>query len=117
MAQQITLEGLQLLTHDQLARRLILLNRVNAAAMQNAERFSYEVAKIAALARAIRRPGVSLIDRIAMLETVEAMAAQAASDATLDRKCIEYFCECPPNEWDEVEQELNSESADAVPVH
>ncbi|HVE11204.1 MAG TPA: hypothetical protein VNE00_28375, partial [Paraburkholderia sp.] len=61
MTQQLTLETLQSLTHDQLARRLILLGRVNATAMQNAERFSNEAATIAALARAIRQQGASLI--------------------------------------------------------
>ncbi|CAB3759017.1 hypothetical protein [Paraburkholderia solisilvae] len=107
MTKPITLESLQSLTHDQLARRLILLNRVNATAMENAERFSDEAAKIAALARAIRRPGVSLVDRVAMLETVVQLAHHAETEAALDRQCIEYFCNCPPDEWDVIEQQIN----------
>ncbi|TDY37743.1 hypothetical protein BX592_1353 [Paraburkholderia rhizosphaerae] len=74
--------------------------------MQNAERFSDEAAKIAALARAIRRSGVSLIDRVAMLETVEQLATHAESEAALDRQCIEYFCACPPHEWDNPEAQF-----------
>jgi hypothetical protein len=108
MSNQITLEDLQSLTHDQIARRLVLLNRVNATAMQNAERFSDEAAKIAVLARAIRRSGVPLIDRVAMLETIEQLATLAESEAALDRNCIEYFCDCPPDQWDHIEHQLNN---------
>jgi hypothetical protein len=106
MTHHITLESLQSLSRDQLARRLILLSHVNATAMQNAERFSDEAAKIAALARAIRRQGVSLVDRVAMLETVEQLANHAESEAALDRQCIEYFFDCPPDQWDDVEHQL-----------
>ncbi|GAB7522228.1 hypothetical protein [Paraburkholderia sp. 2C] len=116
MSNQITLEALQSLTHDQIARRLILLNRVNATAMANAERFSDEAAKIAALARAIRRSGVSLIDRVAMLDTIEHLATLAESEAALDRNCIEYFCDCEPDRWDDIELLLNSAS-DPVTKH
>ena len=125
MTQQLTLETLQSLTHDQLARRLILLGRVNATAMQNAERFSNEAATIAALARAIRRQGASLIDRVAMIELVEQLASTAESEAALDRQSIEYFCACPPQEWDEIEERLSeptegvgvAEAAEAVAQH
>jgi N-acyl-D-aspartate/D-glutamate deacylase len=116
MSNQIALEALQSLTHDQIARRLILLNRVNATAMQSAERFSDEAAKIAALARAIRRSGVSLIDRVAMLETIEHLATLAESEAALDRNCIEYFCDSSPERWDDIEHELSSTS-DPVTRH
>ena len=116
MSNQITLEDLQSLTHDQIARRLILLNRVNATAMENAERFSDEAAKIAALARAIRRPGVSLVDRVAMLETIENLATLAESEAALDRNCIEYFCDCTPDQWDHIEHEL-SNASDPLTTH
>jgi hypothetical protein len=116
MSNQITLEDLQSLTHDQIARRLILLNRVNATAMENAERFSDEAAKIAALARAIRRPGVSLVDRVAMLETIENLATLAESEAALDRNCIEYFCDSTPDQWDHIEHEL-SNASDPVAAH
>jgi hypothetical protein len=116
MSNQLTLEALQSLTHDQIARRLVLLNRVNATAMENAERFSDQAAKIAALARAIRRAGVSLIDRVAMLETIEQLATLAESEAALDRNCIEYFCDCPPDQWDCIEYQLNNES-DPVTKH
>jgi hypothetical protein len=116
MSNQITLEALQSLTHDQIARRLVLLNRVNATAMENAGRFSDEAAKIAALARAIRRPGVSLVDRVVMLETIEQLATHAESEAALDRNCIEYFCDCPPDQWDHIEHQLDNAS-DPVTKH
>jgi len=116
MTNQITLEVLQSLTHDQIARRLVLLSRVNETAMENAERFSDEAAKIAALARAIRRSGVSLVDRVAMLKTIEQLATHAESEAALDRNCIEYFCDCTPDQWDYLEHQLNSTS-DTLTTH
>jgi hypothetical protein len=75
-----------------------------------------DAAKIAALARAIRRTGVSLVDRVAMLEAVEQLANLAESEAALDRQCFEYFCDCSRDQWDDVERQLNG-SPDSATQH
>jgi hypothetical protein len=95
------------ITREQLERRVDLLERVNRVAAMNAEQFSKHAAKMGALARAVRRSGVTLADRIAMVEAVEQLASLAESEATLDEKCIEWVCECPPEEWDEVDAQLS----------
>src|SRR5690242_15864017 len=58
------------ITREQLERRVDLLERVNRVAAMNAEQFSKHAAKMGALARAVRRSGVTLADRIAMVEAV-----------------------------------------------
>jgi hypothetical protein len=105
---------LQSLTRDQLEKRIALLERVNRTAIHNADQYSKQVARIGALARAVRRAGVTLPDRIALVEAVEALAAQAETEATLDRDCIEWVCACPPQEWDEMDAELNAMPASST---
>jgi hypothetical protein len=104
------------ITREQLERRVELLERVNRASVINAGQFGKHAAKIGALARAVQRPRVTLADRIALVETVEYLAALAESEAKLDEKCIEWVCACPPEEWDEVDAQL-SDSREAVAAH
>jgi hypothetical protein len=95
------------ITRDQLTRRVDLLERVNRVAAMNAGQFSKQAERIGALARAVRRSGVTLADRVALVEAVEQLARLAESEATLDEKCIEWVCDCPPEEWDEVDAQLS----------
>jgi hypothetical protein len=111
MTKDTTLDTLQPLTREQLVKRIVLLDRVNRNAMLNAERYSQQVAKIGALARAVKRSRVTLADRIALVDAVEELAAHAESEALLDRNCIEHVCSCPPEKWDEMDDQLNDTPA------
>jgi hypothetical protein len=99
---------LKSLTREQLEKRITLLERINRTAVNNADQYSKQVARIAALARAVRRSGVTLTDRIALVEAVEQIAAHAEVEATLDKDCIDWVCDCPPEEWDDMDLKLNS---------
>ncbi|MDQ7979530.1 hypothetical protein QYH69_19970 [Paraburkholderia sp. SARCC-3016] len=114
MARQTRNVPLQTLTREQLEKRIDLLERVNRTAIGYADQYSKQVARIGAIARAVKRAGVTLQDRIALVEAMEALADQAETEAALDRDCIEWVCACPPEEWDDVHAELNRMPADAT---
>jgi hypothetical protein len=104
----------QTLTREQLEKRIALLERVNRTSINHADQYSKQMARIGALARAVRRAGVTLSDRIALVEALEALADQAQTEATLDKDCIEWVCACPLEEWDEMDAELNATPAAAT---
>ena len=112
MTKPTTLASADSPTREQLVRRVAFLERVTLTASQNADRFSRQAEKIAALA--IKSTELSLADRITLVEAVEYLAATAESDATLDKECIRYVCTCAPDEWDKFDHGVPDEAAGAT---